>query len=76
MAIIYALQRAKQLGLKSVEIWTDSELAVRQLNGQYALKNEKLADLAMQVWDLSNEIGTVTYKWIRREDNRAGEVLG
>src|SRR3989337_2861069 len=47
-AIIAALEKAIQLGAKQVEVRSDSELVVRQINGQYRVKNASLKPLYQQ----------------------------
>src|SRR5690349_18987102 len=44
-ALITALQKAKELGAKKVVVRGDSELIVRQMNGQYKVKNADLKPL-------------------------------
>jgi ribonuclease HI len=60
---------------KEIEILSDSELMVSQLNHNYAIKNNRLRELAQQVWKLA-EGRKVTYRWVPREENRAGKLLG
>ena len=71
-AIVEAL---KDNNDKNICIYADSELIVNQLNKKYAIKEDRLRKLAQQVWELS-EGRNVTFKWIRREQNKAGKVLG
>ena len=72
-AVLYALLWAKTQREKQVEILSDSELIVKQLAGEYALKNPRLRDLAQQVWHAAQNM-TVSYRWIPREENPAGKV--
>lgn len=51
-ALILGLQRALELGATSVEVVSDSELMVRQVEGRYQVRNAALADLARAVADL------------------------
>src|SRR5438067_11185332 len=44
-ALITALQKAKELGARKILAPGDSELIVRQMNGEYRLKNRDLRDL-------------------------------
>ena len=70
-AIIAALQ---ELPGKELAIHSDSQLAVRQLNGEYQIKDPQLRGLADQVLMLC-ENRLVTFRWIPREENLAGKVL-
>ena len=69
-AVLRALENVKDL----TEILSDSQLVVRQLNHEYAIKEERLRKRAMKVWELTR--GKVKFIWIPREINKAGKVLG
>ena len=71
-AIIEALKDNKG---KDIQVYSDSELVVNQLNKKYAIKEDRLRNLAQQVWELC-EGRSVSFKWIPREQNKAGKVLG
>ena len=58
-----------------IEIFSDSELMVNQLNHEYAIKKDELRNLAEQVWKLC-EGRKVSFSWIPREENKAGKILG
>jgi ribonuclease HI len=51
-ALILGLQRALDLGATAVEVVSDSELMVRQVEGRYQVRNAALASLAREVGDL------------------------
>jgi len=77
LAIIEGMWRAIRMGLREIEILSDSQLAVKQLNGEYQIKNSKLEGLALTVERLVLErFDAVKFTWIPREENPAGEVLG
>ncbi|MFW9853368.1 MAG: RNase H family protein [Candidatus Thorarchaeota archaeon] len=71
-AIIAALQDVKE---KDIEIYSDSQLAVRQLTYEYSIKEDHLRELANKVWNLC-EGRNVKFFWIPRSKNKAGKVLG
>lgn len=75
MAIIDALTHAKDLGADEVEMRMDSELAVRQLNGVYKVKNQALGVLFMQVHNLRLGFRKVTFTHVRREKNKEADRL-
>jgi ribonuclease HI len=41
-ALIYGLEKAIDLGIKDINIFSDSELIVKQINGEYKVKNERM----------------------------------
>lgn len=72
LAVIKALEENKE---KDICILSDSQLVVKQLNHEYAIKKDRLRELAIQVWKLC-EGRNITFKWISRKFNHAGKVLG
>jgi ribonuclease HI len=66
-ALLLALDRASELTQGAVECYLDSELVVRQLNGQYALKSEKLAKFHAEVKTRANRFELVTFTHVPRE---------
>lgn len=74
-AIILALNEAKKRGAVHVKIFADSELVVRQLRGEYKVKNSGLKPLYSEVTSLLREIGKYTIEYIPREKNRRADKL-
>jgi len=74
-AVIYALIKAGELGIVLDEIFSDSQLIVRQLNREYAIRNKILLRFAQEIWKFV-EGKNVRFTWIPREVNEAGRVLG
>ena len=74
-AAILGLEYAVQQGATRVNLFADSELLVKQLNGEYKVKNEGLKPLHAKAKELIGKIGTVTIKYIRREMNKQADAL-
>jgi ribonuclease HI len=74
-AAIIGLERAVQLKASSVKLNADSELLVKQLNGQYKVKNEGLKPLHAKARDLIARIGSVEVQYIPRERNKEADAL-
>jgi len=74
-AVIFALQKAKQLKIKEVEIRTDSELIGRQLLGKYKIKDQDLQPLFIKAWNLRLDYDKVDIKIIPREQNKKADLL-
>ena len=66
-ALLLALDLARDLTNGSVECHMDSQLLARQLNGQYALKSEKLAKFFEEVKARAQRFSSVTYTHLSRE---------
>jgi ribonuclease HI len=74
-AMIRALERAAQLGLRRLAIQSDSELMVKQFNGEYSVKNPDLKDLYDEARALARQFDAVALTHIRRAANcRADEL--
>jgi ribonuclease H / adenosylcobalamin/alpha-ribazole phosphatase len=74
-ALIAGLQKALELGVREVEVVSDSELLVKQMRGEYRVKNEALRELSSRAARLGREIGTVAYTAVRREHNELADRL-
>lgn len=66
-AIIEGLRKSKEFG-GSVQVFSDSELVVRQLNGEYKIKKPHLKELHYKVFKLEKEFKEVSYTHRRREN--------
>ncbi len=81
MAIVLALKKFKALFGKSVsqktdvEIRSDSELIVKQLNGKYKILEEKLQPFFLEIWNLKFDFQSVRLKLIPREKNKEADRL-
>lgn len=54
-AIVMGLQGARELGATVANVYMDSELAVRQLNGLYRVRNARLMKFYLEVQDLVHQ---------------------
>jgi ribonuclease HI len=74
-AAIIGLEDALKRGATSVKLFADSELLVKQLNGEYRVKNEGLKPLYQRVKELIAKIGRVEVQYIPREMNKEADAL-
>jgi len=74
-AIIKALEAAKRIRGKRVTVFSDSELVVRQLNGQYKVKSEQVRPLYRQATALIDEFEDCEVQHIAREKNKEADKL-
>jgi len=74
-AIIAALEEAARLGAKQVEIKTDSELVVKQINGEYRVKKATLKPLYQQVKQRQGSLEGFTITHILRQQNIEADNL-
>ena len=74
LAVILALEWMKKEGHKEAKLFCDSQLLVRQLNGEYKVKAPTIVPLFKQAKELINGL-TVSFTWVRREDNKEADAL-
>jgi ribonuclease HI len=73
--LVKALEHAKELGGRKLMIYSDSELMVKQMSGQYRVKNEGLQPLYQQAVQLRKQFDSVIIKHVRRELNQQADAL-
>jgi ribonuclease HI len=74
-ALVAGLEKAIELGLDEVEVVSDSELMVKQMRGEYRVKNEALQELWSKARRLAGQVGSVGYTAVRREHNKLADKL-
>ena len=80
-AVIFVLKKLKSLISKKqakntqVIIKTDSELMAKQLTGKYKLKDKKLIQLFIEIWNLKQDFLKVDFEKIKREQNKLADKL-
>jgi len=80
-AAIFALKKFKALfGNKladhsEIELRSDSELLVKQLNGEYKILEPKIQSLFLTAWNLKLDFKKVKFKIIPREKNKEADRL-
>jgi ribonuclease H / adenosylcobalamin/alpha-ribazole phosphatase len=74
-ALVAGLEKAVELGVEQVEVVSDSELLVKQMRGDYKVKNEALRELSQEAAQLARQLGSVSYTAVRREHNELADRL-
>jgi ribonuclease HI len=74
-ALLAGLERAIELGAHTVQVRCDSELLVRQINGQYKVRNADLAGLHAQAAALLRRFDNWTVRHVRRGQNSRADAL-
>jgi len=74
-AICKALEAAKQIGAKQLMVFSDSELLVKQLNGEYKVKSEQIRSLFRQAVDMLGDFENWKVQHIVREKNKDADKL-
>ena len=74
-ALVAGLSRAAAAGVSELEVVSDSELLVKQMRGEYRVKNEALRGLSLEAAELGRDVGQVVYTHVRREHNELADRL-
>ena len=74
-ALVAGLARAEEAGVDELAVVSDSELLVKQMRGEYKVKNAALRELWDEAQRLAGRIGCVSYAAVRREHNDLADRL-
>ncbi|TML57536.1 MAG: ribonuclease HI family protein [Actinobacteria bacterium] len=74
-ALVAGLAKAVELRLDQLEVVSDSELVVKQMRGEYKVKNAALAELKAEAESLARRLPKVVYTAVRREHNELADRL-
>lgn len=74
-ALLEALKLAQELGYKNLEIKADSELMIKQLNGEYKVKNPDIKVIYEQVISLKKSFARIKFTHVPREQNKRADKL-
>ncbi len=74
-ALLTGLELAERAGAREVEILSDSELLVRQMRGEYRVKNEGLKPLHAEAKGRMDAFDRISFRHVSREDNTRADAL-
>jgi ribonuclease HI len=74
-ALVEGLRKAREVGVTELDVVSDSELMVKQMRGEYRVKNEALRALSVEAGRLARAVGSVRYTAVRREHNELADRL-
>ncbi|MCI0484503.1 MAG: ribonuclease HI family protein [candidate division NC10 bacterium] len=74
-ALLFGLRKARELGYAAINVFSDSELLVRQIHGEYRVKHPRLRKLYDQVQDLLRSFDAVEIAHVRRGMNADADLL-
>jgi ribonuclease HI len=70
----FGLEHAKKIGAREVAVNMDSQLAIRQMNGIYKIKNPGLVPIYKAIKSLEAGFDKVTYNHVPREQNKLADA--
>ena len=74
-ALLAGLEKALELGVTELEVVSDSELLVKQMRGEYKVKNDALRALHGEASELAEGLEKVAYTAVRRAHNELADSL-
>ena len=73
--LIAGLRKAIELQIVDVELVSDSELMVKQMRGEYRVKNAALQELFLEASRLARQLASVEYRHVKRAHNELADRL-
>ena len=73
--LVAGMTKAAELGVRELEVVSDSELLVKQMRGEYRVKNETLRGLWEEANELERRFAKVRYTAVRRAHNELADSL-
>ena len=73
MAVVRAMEYLKDNNIKSAQFYLDSQLVVRQLNGEYKIKSDNIKHLNQKVNELRADVD-VSFEHVYRENNKEADA--
>lgn len=67
------LERARELGINKITLFSDSQLVVNQMNGFYKVKNQELAPINQEVMSIAGSFEKITFVHVPRELNKEAD---
>jgi probable phosphoglycerate mutase len=74
-ALVAGLAKAVEVGVDELEVVSDSELLVKQMNGEYRVKSPALVELSLEASHFARQLGRVRYRAVRRIENELADRL-
>ena len=73
--LIGGLRKAVELDVRDLEVVSDSELMVKQMRGEYKVKNEALRELSLEAARIARQLQRVEYRHVKRAHNELADRL-
>ena len=74
-AVLYGLKSALNKNITKLEVFVDSELVVKQINGEYRVKNLRLKKIFDKVKKLQSEFEKISFIHVKRNKNKRADAL-
>jgi len=75
VALWTGLQMAASKEVKKIKVFVDSELVVKQVNGEYKVKNARLKKMSQRVKSLMSNFDEISFTHVKRSANKKADAL-
>lgn len=73
--MLEGLKLASLEDYKDIEVKADSELMIKQLKGEYKVKNPDIKKVYLEIQSLIENFDSISYEHVRREFNKRADEL-
>ena len=74
-SLLFALEQAEKYGAEEVTCYLDSELIVKQMRGEYKVKDKELGKIFIKIWNLNQGFKKISWHHVPRENNQEADAL-
>lgn len=74
-ALLLALEEAVRMGARRLEVCSDSQLLVRQMQGRYAVRSPRLKELHRRAREMADRLESFRIRYIPREENALADEM-
>lgn len=74
-ALLSGIRKALALGAKRLKVYMDSELIVKQMKGEYRVKDKELAKIYLLIHNEIIHLKKVEFHHVRREHNKEADAM-
>ncbi|MCA9383443.1 ribonuclease HI family protein [Candidatus Dojkabacteria bacterium] len=75
LALIMGVKLAIKEGIKELDVFMDSELVVKQIKGEYRIKDEKMQSLKLELDKQLKKLQSVSFTHVKRDKNKIADKL-
>jgi ribonuclease HI len=73
--LLAGLHRARELNIKELKVFGDSNLIIQQVTGKWKVKNDNLRAIYNQIKEVEPFFTVITYQHVYRKDNKRADQL-
>jgi len=73
--LLAGLNRCRELNIKELKVYGDSNLIINQVNGKWKVKNQKLAAIHGQIKKVQEFFTTITFEHVYRKNNKEADKM-